>query len=164
MKSNIDDLCDAFIAAITDEGYAPKSIENYKQVSNRFKKFCTENDYDTYTANIGQMFADNVFNEKTGELVRYRYVMYGRFVRLINSFCLQGAFDFSMVKKEKSLPTSTQLIELYQNYTNDCRKIISAKQTISCNSYCCCFAIARYICQIRQGFGQVCYTPNSNCH
>ena len=40
MKSNIDDLCDAFIAAITDVGYAPKNIENYKQVSNRFKKFC----------------------------------------------------------------------------------------------------------------------------
>ena len=37
MKSNIDDLCDAFIAAITDVGYAPKNIENYKQVSNRFK-------------------------------------------------------------------------------------------------------------------------------
>lgn len=53
MKSNIDDLCDAFIAAITDVGYAPKNIENYKQVSNRFKKFCAENDYDTYTANIG---------------------------------------------------------------------------------------------------------------
>ena len=60
MKSNIDDLCDAFIAAITDVGYAPKNIENYKQVSNRFKKFCAENDYDTYTANIGQMFADNI--------------------------------------------------------------------------------------------------------
>ena len=117
MKSNIDDLCDAFIAAITDVGYASKNIENYKQVSNRFKKFCAENDYDTYTANIGQMFADNVFNEKTGELVRYRYVMYGRFVRLINSFYLQGTFDFSMVKEERNLPTSTQLIELYQNYT-----------------------------------------------
>lgn len=130
MKSNIDDLCDAFIAAITDVGYAPKNIENYKQVSNRFKKFCAENDYDTYTANIGQMFADNIFNEKTGELVRYRYVMYNRFVRLINSFCLQGAFDFSIVKKEKSLPTSTQLIELYQNYTQHLKAQYSNNGTV----------------------------------
>ena len=68
MKSNIDDLCDAFIAAITDVGYAPKNIENYKQVSNRFKKFCAENDYDTYTANIGQMFADNVSVKTVGGL------------------------------------------------------------------------------------------------
>ena len=115
MKSNIDDLCDAFIAAITDVGYAPKNIENYKQVSNRFKKFCAENDYDTYTANIGQMFADNIFNEKTGELVRYRYVMYNRFVRLINSFCLQGAFDFSIVKKEIDIRIVLSFIKIIRN-------------------------------------------------
>ena len=41
----------------------------------------------------------------------------GCFVRLINSFYLQGIFDFSMVKKEKNLPTSTRLVELYQSYT-----------------------------------------------
>lgn len=76
MRSDIDNLCDAFIAALTNAGYAPKSIENYKQISNRFKRFCTENGYDTYTVNIGQMFADNVFNEKTGEVVGYRHVMY----------------------------------------------------------------------------------------
>lgn len=117
MRSDIDNLCDAFIAALTNAGYALKNIENYKQICNRFKRFCTENSYDTYAVNIGQMFADNVFNEKTGEVVGYRRVMYGRFVRLINSFYLQGTFDFSMVTKEKNLPTSTQLIELYQNYT-----------------------------------------------
>jgi site-specific recombinase XerD len=117
MKSDIDDLCDAFIVALTDAGYAPKSIENYRQISNRFKRFCTENGYDTYTVNIGQMFADKAFHEETGELVGYRHVMYGRFVRLINSFHLQDAFDFSMVTKEKDLPKSIQLIEIYQNYT-----------------------------------------------
>lgn len=117
MRSDIDNLCDAFIAALTNAGYALKNIENYKQICNRFKRFCTENSYDTYAVNIGQMFADNMFNEKTGEVVGYRRVMYGRFVRLINSFYLQGTFDFSMVTKEKNLPTSTQLIEPYQNYT-----------------------------------------------
>jgi integrase len=117
VKSNIDDLCDAFIAAITDAGYAQKNIENYRQVSNRLKKFCAENGYDTYTAHIGQMFADNVFNEKTGKFVRYRYVMYGRFIRLINSFYFQGAFDFSTVTKEKNLPTSKYLVQLYHDYT-----------------------------------------------
>lgn len=86
MKSDINDLCEAFLAALTNAGYAVKSIENYKQVSNRFKKFCAENGYDTYTVNIGQIFADNVFNEETGAFVGYRNVMYGRFVRLINSF------------------------------------------------------------------------------
>lgn len=116
MRSDIDNLCDAFIAALTNAGYAQKNIENYKQVSNKFKRFCTENGYDTYTVNIGQMFADNVFNEKTGEVVRYRHVMYGRFVRLINSFYLQGTFDFSMVTKEKNLPESMQLMEVYQDY------------------------------------------------
>ena len=99
MKSNIDDLCDAFIATITDVGYAPKNIENYKQVSNRFKKFCAENDYDTYTANIGQMFADNIFNEKTGELVRYRYVMYNRFVRLIRTTDIYITADINNLKE-----------------------------------------------------------------
>lgn len=49
MKSDINDLCEAFLAALTNAGYAVKSIENYKQVSNRFKKFCAENGYDTYT-------------------------------------------------------------------------------------------------------------------
>ena len=93
MKSDINDLCEAFLAALTNAGYAVKSIENYKQVSNRFKKFCAENGYDTYTVNIGQIFADNVFNEETGAFVGYRNVMYGRFVRLINSFYLQGTFD-----------------------------------------------------------------------
>lgn len=83
MKSDINDLCEAFLAALTNAGYAVKSIENYKQVSNRFKKFCAENGYDTYTVNIGQIFADNVFNEETGAFVGYRNVMYGRFVRLI---------------------------------------------------------------------------------
>ena len=82
MKSDINDLCEAFLAALTNAGYAVKSIENYKQVSNRFKKFCAENGYDTYTVNIGQIFADNVFNEETGAFVGYRNVMYGRFVRL----------------------------------------------------------------------------------
>ena len=48
MKSDINDLCEAFLAALTNAGYAVKSIENYKQVSNRFKKFCAENGYDTY--------------------------------------------------------------------------------------------------------------------
>lgn len=85
MKSDINDLCEAFLAALTNAGYAVKSIENYKQVSNRFKKFCAENGYDTYTVNIGQIFADNVFNEETGAFVGYRNVMYGRFVRLIMS-------------------------------------------------------------------------------
>ena len=99
MKSNIDDLCDAFIAAITDVGYAHKNIENYKQVSNRVKKFCAENDYDTYTANIGQMFADNIFNEKTGELVRYRYVMYNRFVRLIRTTDIYITADINNLKE-----------------------------------------------------------------
>lgn len=42
MKSDINDLCEAFLAALTNAGYAVKSIENYKQVSNRFKKFCAE--------------------------------------------------------------------------------------------------------------------------
>lgn len=46
MKSDINDLCEAFLAALTNAGYAVKSIENYKQVSNRFKKFCAENGYD----------------------------------------------------------------------------------------------------------------------
>ena len=36
MKSDINDLCEAFLAALTNAGYAVKSIENYKQVSNRF--------------------------------------------------------------------------------------------------------------------------------
>lgn len=45
MKSDINDLCEAFLAALTNAGYAVKSIENYKQVSNRFKKFCAENGY-----------------------------------------------------------------------------------------------------------------------
>lgn len=116
MKSDINDLCEAFLAALTNAGYAVKSIENYKQVSNRFKKFCAENGYDTYTVNIGQIFADNVFNEETGAFVGYRNVMYGRFVRLINSFYLQGTFDFSMVTKEKNLPKSIHLIEIYQDY------------------------------------------------
>ena len=115
-KSDINDLCEAFLAALTNAGYAVKSIENYKQVSNRFKKFCAENGYDTYTVNIGQIFADNVFNEETGAFVGYRNVMYGRFVRLINSFYLQGTFDFSMVTKEKNLPKSIHLIEIYQDY------------------------------------------------
>ena len=130
MKSDINDLCEAFLAALTNAGYAVKSIENYKQVSNRFKKFCAENGYDTYTVNIGQIFADNVFNEETGAFVGYRNVMYGRFVRLINSFYLQGAFDFSMVKKEKSLPTSTQLIELYQNYMKHLKAQYSNNGTV----------------------------------
>jgi len=117
MRSDIDDLCNAFISAIDDAGYARKNIENYRQVSNRFKRFCSENGYDTYTINVGQEFANNVFNEETGEFVKYRHVMYGRFVRLISSFHLYGAFDFSMVTKEKDLPTSTQLIKLYQGYT-----------------------------------------------
>lgn len=34
MKSDINDLCEAFLAALTNAGYAVKSIENYKQVSN----------------------------------------------------------------------------------------------------------------------------------
>ena len=68
MKSDINDLCEAFLAALTNAGYAVKSIENYKQVSNRFKKFCAENGYDTYTVNIGQIFADNVFNEEQERL------------------------------------------------------------------------------------------------
>lgn len=111
MKSNIDDLCDAFIAAITDVGYAPKNIENYKQVSNRFKKFCAENDYDTYTANIGQMFADNIFNEKTGELVRYRYVMYIQsFVR--PSSIVDRVYKVSNAKSDYILAIASSLLGL----------------------------------------------------
>ena len=71
VRSDIDYLCGAFITALNSAGYAQKNIENYKQVSNRFKRFCAENGYDTYTISIGQMFADNVFNETTGEFVRY---------------------------------------------------------------------------------------------
>lgn len=29
MKSDINDLCEAFLAALTNAGYAVKSIENY---------------------------------------------------------------------------------------------------------------------------------------
>lgn len=130
MRSNIDDLCDAFITALAGAGYARKNIENYKQISNRFKKFCAENGYDAYTLNVGQMFANNIFNEKTGELVRYRHIMYGRFVRLINSFYLQGAFDFSMVTKGKNLPASTQLVKLYHNYAEHLKEQYSNVGTV----------------------------------
>ena len=71
MKSDINDLCEAFLAALTNAGYAVKSIENYKQVSNRFKKFCAENGYDTYTVNIGQIFEYKVVNEETVSVVGY---------------------------------------------------------------------------------------------
>lgn len=53
MKSDINDLCEAFLAALTNAGYAVKSIENYKQVSNRFKKFCAENGYDKFFTSSG---------------------------------------------------------------------------------------------------------------
>ena len=56
MKSDINDLCEAFLAALTNAGYAVKSIENYKQVSNRFKKFCAENGYDTYSMSLQGVF------------------------------------------------------------------------------------------------------------
>ena len=58
MKSDINDLCEAFLAALTNAGYAVKSIENYKQVSNRFKKFCAENGYDIISKCISQRCSD----------------------------------------------------------------------------------------------------------
>lgn len=39
MKSDINDLCEAFLAALTNAGYAVKSIENYKQVKMSFPCF-----------------------------------------------------------------------------------------------------------------------------
>ena len=133
MRSDIDNLCNVFIAALTNAGYALKNIENYKQISNRFKRFCTENGYDTYTVNIGQMFADNVFNEKTGEVVGYRHVMYGRFVRLINSFYLHGTFDFSMV--ESPVPRNSYRPEVYllsdseiQRFFKECDSYVLQKK------------------------------------
>lgn len=78
MKSDINDLCEAFLAALTNAGYAVKSIENYKQVSNRFKKFCAENGYDTYTVNIGQIFADIQTGRTLGSCISHILLECGR--------------------------------------------------------------------------------------
>ena len=62
MKSDINDLCEAFLAALTNAGYAVKSIENYKQVSNRFKKFCAENGYDSLVVGTAAKMARETCN------------------------------------------------------------------------------------------------------
>ena len=92
----INEICDACITAVRDAGYNESTVFNYEGVVRRFKQFCQKRNVTEYTSKIGQAYANDVISAKSGSFSLNRYHTQGRFFRLIDSYFVTGAFDFSM--------------------------------------------------------------------
>lgn len=113
---NIDNICELLLEALAEAGFNENTLFNYRGVIRRFKAFCKEKGISEYSTDIGQAYADDVINKKTGKFSKQRYFSQGRFARLLNSYCLTGSFDLSPMKRGKEKPKNKMLCRLYKDY------------------------------------------------
>lgn len=112
----IDAICSECIVALVGAGYNQSTITNYKRLIERFKKFCKEKGVTEYSCSIGKEYSMDVVSPKSGKFSMNRYKTQGRFIRLIDSYYMNGVFDFSMVKKGTALPDNIVHRKLYRDY------------------------------------------------
>lgn len=113
---NIDNLCELLLEALAEAGFNESTLFNYRGVIRRFKSFCKEKGFSEYSTDVGQAYADDVISKKTGKFSKQRYFSQGRFVRLLNSYCLTGSFDLSAMKRGMEEPCNEMLCGLYKDY------------------------------------------------
>lgn len=113
----INTICDALLSALDEAGYHEHTIFNYEGVVRRFKAFCKNKGITEYALDFGQTYADSVISIKTGKFSKNRYHTQGRFIRLLNSYCSTGAFDFATLKFGKVEPSNYKYLKIYRDYS-----------------------------------------------
>ena len=112
----IEKICDQLIVAMEDAGYNDSTIFNYRGVIRRFKEFCEKEGVKEYDQDIGQKYADNVISTVTGKFSTQRYHSQRRFIRLLNSYYINGEFDFKTMKRGKQTPNDPVARAIYDKY------------------------------------------------
>ena len=112
----IEKICDQLIVAMEDAGYNDSTIFNYRGVIRRFKEFCEKEGVTEYDQDIGQKYADNVISTVTGKFSTQRYHSQRRFIRLLNSYYINGEFDFKTMKRGKQTPNDPFARAIYDKY------------------------------------------------
>jgi site-specific recombinase XerD len=131
----IDEICNAFIKALHEEGYNESTLFNFEGVIRRFKQFCKEHDVTFYSSEIGKAYADDVISRKTGKFSKNRYHIQGRFYRLIDSYFSTGTFDFSFMKRGRIVPDNEFHQKLYAEYQDYILTIYDNANTIHFYEY-----------------------------
>lgn len=112
----IEEICDQLIVAMENAGYNDSTIFNYRGVIRRFKEFCEKEGVTEYDQDIGQKYAEDVISTVTGEFSTQRYHTQGRFIRLLNSYYINGEFDFATMKRGKRTPNDPGSRTIYDKY------------------------------------------------
>lgn len=113
---SIDTICKLLMEALAEAGFKESTLFNYRGVIRRFKTFCKEKGVSDYNTEVGQSYADDVISKITGKFSKQRYFSQGRFVRLLNSYYLTGAFDLSVMKRGQAEPVNESLNRFYKDY------------------------------------------------
>lgn len=131
----IDTICVKCIEAIREAGYNESTIINYNGVIRRFKEFCNERNISEYSCDIGKQYTDDVISRKTGKFSPNRYHTQGRFIRLIDSYCNCGYFDFSMIKRGRIVPDNSLHKVIYVDYHKYLHSIYDNENTVHFYEY-----------------------------
>jgi integrase len=126
---NIDFICNSLLEALAEAGYHGQTVFNYEGVIRRFKAFCGERGVTDYTPVYGQKYADDVISRKTGKFSNNRYYSQGRFVRLLNTYYITGAFDFATQRRVRVEPESDKHKKIYHDYGIYLRSIYPNENT-----------------------------------
>lgn len=113
---DVNTVCRSLIKALRDAGYNESTVFNYEGVCRRFKAFSADHNATEYSIGLGQLYADDVINTKTGEFSKSRYHLQGRFIRLINSYINTGQFDFSTAARSRLQPCNGYYRSVYSSY------------------------------------------------
>ena len=132
---DIDNICALLIEALKKVNYNESTIYNYRGVIRRFKVFCKDNGVNEYTIELGKRYAEDVTSKKTGKFSLNRYHTQGRFIRLIDSYFINGHFDFSVLARGKVMPVNLCHKDIYIEYGVYLKDKYSNKNTIHFYEY-----------------------------
>ncbi|PKL25649.1 MAG: hypothetical protein CVV46_16130 [Spirochaetae bacterium HGW-Spirochaetae-2] len=112
----IEEIGNLLIKALESANYKQSSISGYRGVLRRFKTFCNERGVTEYSADIGSEYANAIISPKTGKYSAQRHYSQMRFIRFLDSYVADGAFEFGDMKRGRLRPSNSNLGNEYEKF------------------------------------------------
>lgn len=139
MNANLDAVLDAVVQAQRNAGYMESTIRQTYVAIRSMKSLAKEKGQTLYTKEFGAIFASMTTSPKTGKFSIKRKMLYGRLVRLCDSYIETGVVDLSMVKRKAPIAfESEEFRNVYDCWIQDMEKRNLAQNT---KNYYGCLAV-----------------------
>jgi site-specific recombinase XerD len=112
----IEEIGNLLIKALESANYKQSSISGYRGVLRRFKTFCNERGVTKYSADIGSEYANAIISPKTGKYSAQRHYSQVRFIRFLDSYVADGAFEFGDMQRGRLRPSNSNLGNEYEKF------------------------------------------------